>query len=286
MPLDKTYERGNRKIVKCLRDALSFFTDAVETIVLEDGLEKLEDIAEKMSEASISTAFSGVGCPEVASNMMWQAIKHKLNRNIAKPRFLSMIEWDHEAQQELLILGQDHDACVYGDICDFFKPELLPTINMLKKSPEMALQVLGDVVARGKAVTRFAPCLRHGRRCGLKVAKRHVAGTCCTAFSSQGLQLGEDVTVCDGDDVTIFVPLVLHRLLRHGPHGVRLPKRTRKEVDQMQASREDPFGDQPIVAFRLEVPPSLRNELAGVLLHAPLQGWRDQGRSHHGALLG
>ena len=71
-----------------------------------------------------------------------QAINHRLNRNIAKPRFLSMIEWDHEAQQELLILGQDHDACVYGDICDFFKPELLPTINMLKKSPEVVLQVL------------------------------------------------------------------------------------------------------------------------------------------------
>eukprot|EP00973_Karenia_brevis_P018781 2573854-Karenia_brevis.AAC.1 len=106
------------------------------------------------------------------------------------PRVLYQIEWDQHAQAELLILGEKHDACLFGNIADFFRDELTKDVERLLEHPDKALQILGPLVKSGNSVRLDAHCLRHGRRCSLKRAKRHVAGTSCTAFSKQGLQLG------------------------------------------------------------------------------------------------
>lgn len=129
--------------------------------------------------------------------MLAAALQRRLpERTIARPRILSQVEWDPEGQAELLILGAEDDACLYGDIANFFRPDIRKDVHALQENPAHALEIMAPVIASGNAMTRFAPCLRHKRLCGMQCARRHVAGTSCTAFSAIGArQAASDGTV-------------------------------------------------------------------------------------------
>ena len=79
--------------------------------------------------------------------------------------------------------------CVFGDMSDFWQADLKPVIEQLKQQPTMAVEVLAPRISVGTATTRVAHCLRHNRKCAVKVAKRHLGGTMCTGHSKRGLGL-------------------------------------------------------------------------------------------------
>ncbi|CAK0797209.1 unnamed protein product, partial [Prorocentrum cordatum] len=132
---------------------------------------------EQLSWDTRSTAYSGIGAPEVAINCICQALGRKKKKIIHPPRFLYAIEWDEDAQKELQILLAPTGGCLFGDITQFFIPELQD-------------QVLRPAIRNGGAVTSKGWCLVHKKYCYLKPARHHTAGTSCTAFSKQGPQTG------------------------------------------------------------------------------------------------
>jgi hypothetical protein len=150
-------------------------------------------LADVMDNDTYSTAFSGIDAPGAANAVLHHRLSSRLStsRPLQLPRSLFMIEWDKEAQQELLILCRRDDSCLFGDIGQFFRPELQDVVGMLKKKPAMAVEILGKIIGEGNAMTRVGWCLYHKRRCTLKAASRHVAGTSCVPFSKQGSQLGQ-----------------------------------------------------------------------------------------------
>lgn len=173
--------------VETLDDAFRWAEDAIARVEDVGGEEALYAMADRMSQCSMSTAFSGIGSPEVASNMLHAALSLRLpKKTIKRPVVLSQVEWDAEAQQELLLLGEEFDTCLFGDIFTFFRDDIRDSINVVKERPAHALEVLAPVIASGNSMTRFGYCLRHKKMCGLKTAHRHRAGTSCTAYSTQG----------------------------------------------------------------------------------------------------
>lgn len=53
----------------------------------------------------------------------------------------------------------------------------------------MAVDVLGPLIAEGRAVKDHAFCAVHQKQCRLRGAKRHIAGTSCVGFSQKGTGL-------------------------------------------------------------------------------------------------
>ena len=188
-------------VVRNISDAFCYPSDFLDIATAgSDDLPgvSVDDIAEIMNEDSLSTAFSGIGSPEVANNVFHHELQLRLGSMdaVKKPKCLHMIEWDHEAQCELMLLGEEDDSCLFSDISQFWRPELRDIIDALSKSPSMSLEIIGPILSEGKAMLHHGNCLRHshlrnGKRCCLKMAKRHIAGTSCTAYSSKGSRVGE-----------------------------------------------------------------------------------------------
>ena len=54
----------------------------------------------------------------------------------------------------------------------------------------MCVEILGPLIASGRAMRDRAFCLHHQKECILQCAKRHTAGTSCVPYSRRGLGLG------------------------------------------------------------------------------------------------
>ena len=93
--------------------------------------------------------------------------------------------------KELLPSARKHNTCVFQNILQFFRSELKDTLDQCLARPEMAVEILGPLIAQGTSVTREGWCLTHQRKCTLKPAKRHKAGTSCKPYSKKGSQLGQ-----------------------------------------------------------------------------------------------
>ena len=111
---------------------------------------------------------------------------------VRRPAITSFIEYDHECQQELLLLCEHlaPDTCLFGDISSFWRHELREIIDQLRRKPHISVQVLMPLIKERKAVSRKAWCQRHQRYCFCSTARSHTAGSSCTAFSHQGKQCG------------------------------------------------------------------------------------------------
>lgn len=118
---------------------------------------------------------------------------------------------------------------------DFWRPELKEVIDKLLKSPSMAVETLAPLISEGKATVSQAFCLRHQKKCKLRTARRHIAGTSCVGYSRKGTGLlCEDSSVihtlswisqrlCQEPDITSenvknFPPDLLKRFLFHMYH--------------------------------------------------------------------
>ena len=183
----------NQKVVRNLKDAMEYVDDALDVLFerADEDPSEIDRIFDNLAEDSLSTAFSGVGAAEVATKSFYAALQKRCPSRcsgLAPTRISHQIDWDTDCQRELLAGGGD--ACVFGDIMQFFRPELLTTIAALKERPSLIMDVLGPAVKAGVAMKLDGACLRHGGQCVLREARRHVAGTSCTAHSKQGGQRG------------------------------------------------------------------------------------------------
>ena len=73
---------------------------------------------------------------------------------------------------------------------EFWNDDIQKVIKQLSSRPDLAMEVLSKAIMENKAVKLEAWCIKHGRLCKLKSAKRHLAGTICIAFSRRGQGLG------------------------------------------------------------------------------------------------
>ena len=63
-------------------------------------------------------------------------LQRRLGRQLSAPKFLYAVEWDSEAQQELLLLMEDsHDSCIFQAMASFYRPELQSIVTQLKSKP-------------------------------------------------------------------------------------------------------------------------------------------------------
>ena len=194
--LDVTGGDEAGKVAHSLEDSMSFWDYCLDE--LEDS-RQLTDLVSGMEGDTVSTAFSGVDAPKVAMNCLHWRLESRLATQIPKTRTLFSIEWNQEAQKELLLLDmkrnkndntdQSDMPCIFGDMSDFWQADLKPVIEQLKQQPTMAVEVLAPRISAGTATTRVAHCLRHSRKCAVKVARRHLSGTSCTAHSKRGAGL-------------------------------------------------------------------------------------------------
>ena len=63
----------------------------------------LESAAERLSNASVSTAFSGIDAPGTGMHMLCAELGTQLGHNVPAPRHIFAVEWDRESQCELQV---------------------------------------------------------------------------------------------------------------------------------------------------------------------------------------
>ena len=57
-------------------------------------------------------------------------------------------------------------------------------------NPALAAEVLGPLIASGKAMSDHGFCLTHNKQCKLETADSHTGGPSCTPYSKRGVGLG------------------------------------------------------------------------------------------------
>ena len=72
----------------------------------------------------------------------------------------------------------------------FYRPELQELVNRLSTMPQLAVETLASLLMERRAVKLHGHCLVHNKFCKLTTAARHSAGSVCTPYSAQGLQMG------------------------------------------------------------------------------------------------
>ena len=69
--------------------------DYLKDIEDTEGEDGLHALADKLDEDSLSTAFSGIGGPEVSLLWLHQSLQARLgDRVLKRPKIMSQIEWD------------------------------------------------------------------------------------------------------------------------------------------------------------------------------------------------
>lgn len=199
-------QRQPRRLTNNLMEGLDFvhdfllLTKDIHDHDDSDGFD-LESLAHHLSTRTTSIAFAGVGAHDVVDRLLAQALGEILGRHVSPPKSLWHIEYNSSCQSELLLLHDhtlnptiykslDESPCLFGDIHSFWRPEVVPIIEELRKKPWLACETLADLLVSERAVRRSGWCMRHKRYCKISTSDRHSSGSVCTAYSSQGLHLG------------------------------------------------------------------------------------------------
>ena len=192
-------EPASSRIASSILEGYEWHDHAVKVLAAASGDDdddsdpsELEHVLKMAAGDTMSTAFSGIEAPHTASCANRLAMSRVLGREVPMPRLLHMIEYDPQNQQELLLLSKQtgNHACLFGDIASFYRPELGDVLAELKQKPMLCVEILGPLIASGRAVKSSAFCLTHQKMCCLRTAKRHIAGTSCTPYSRRGAGLG------------------------------------------------------------------------------------------------
>ena len=100
------YSRGNNSSTcRSLQDSFEWPSDFVAG--LSD--DEVDELAESMNSDTSSSAFSGIGTPEVAAIQLHRAVQARVgpDRLVQRPKPLYAIEWDADCQKELNLILQD-----------------------------------------------------------------------------------------------------------------------------------------------------------------------------------
>lgn len=184
----------NKRVVRNMADNFDFFNHALEEILdppaghdheIEGDRLSWSDLASRLHSFSISTSYSGIGAPETTLHIIDHYVREIGNKRghtveLSAPKILYQIEYDASCRTELLRYKllcsssgkKDHkntnsDTCCFGDLNSFYRPELQEVISQLKKQPELALEVLSNMVASGEAIKTCSWCYSHEKYCHL-----------------------------------------------------------------------------------------------------------------------
>ena len=198
--------RGVRHLCVGLVDAnVPFQAVVVETpedslMWADRGLTRSEQVigAEVLQELiadchlTCSGAFEGVKTSAIASAFISKASERWLDAHglptTRAPTFESIwsLEKNRSCQHEILALddASGDESCLFGDILLFTPNEHRKKVG-LDGGVEWPASKLEDILPYCDVKVK-ARCKRHRRKCRLKVADVHVAGTSCTDHSSFG----------------------------------------------------------------------------------------------------
>ena len=154
----------------------------------EDGSFSQDLLMQRLNNFSLSTAYSGVGAPETTLLMIRQLLASRTATQLSQPELLHHIEWDQCCRSELLRYAElacsdgppdcsgsarrnSHSCCCFGDLLDFFRPELREAVQQLQARPELAMEVLSRTVAEGGAVKPTAWCHAHQKFCAVSLGR-------------------------------------------------------------------------------------------------------------------
>ena len=183
------------KAVTNLTEMFAFFDQAIDEVVKdadgnEDGAFSQDLLMQRLSSFSLSTAYSGVGAPETTLLMIRRLLASRTDTQLSKPELMHHIEWDQCCRSELLRYAElvsDGDGpldssgsgprnscgcCCFGDLLDFFRPELRDVVQQLQARPELAMEVLSRTVAEGGAVKPAAWCHAHQKFCAVSLGRK------------------------------------------------------------------------------------------------------------------
>lgn len=182
--------------VTCLQDVFRWPEHCIQRLEAAHGKSIITEMATKMSMDDHATAFSGIDSPGVAREMLRLALEKHLGQSIPKPTHRWAIEWDPEAQYELLC-HPSRPEHIFGDISDFYIPEVKRELDAMKKRNEViTIRKMVPMIRSRKAVQPFAFCIVHKRVCRVDRASSMIAGTPCVGFSSMGpCMMDEDRSV-------------------------------------------------------------------------------------------
>ena len=200
-----------RKVVEGVQEVFDFWDYSIDILCPDN--DSVESLAEAVEMDSLSTCFSGVRAPETAMAVLRYRLGQRLGREIPhKHRGMShAIEWNAEAQKECLLAAKKEGSCVFGDVGQFFRPEIRDSvIPEILRHPAMCIEALAPLLMNNRLVHTRGHCLAHGRKCLLRTCDRHMAGTSCRPFSRRGTSLG----LSDPDAVYLLAWLGLRRTLQ------------------------------------------------------------------------
>ena len=206
-----------RPIVNSLKEAFDFWDNAIDVLCDnkddEECHQLLGKLASELEEDSLSTAFSGIGAPETATNVTRYRLGKRLGRDL-KHKHASlghMVEWKTSSQEECKLIGKHHGCCVFGDIGQFFRQVIKDgVLKQIIAKPQVAVSLLTPLILSGQAMSTHGDCLVHGKKCAMKTCNRHVAGTSCRPFSRRGAGL----STSDGDMIYTLAWAGLRRVLQ------------------------------------------------------------------------
>lgn len=162
----------------------------------------IQEIAAAFATITISSAFSGIGAPELAL----MSIAGFLRRHVpglADVRSTFFIERRAQSRLELMV---GHACCCFGDMLDFLVPKIKDLMH--EYGHRLPFDKLVEIFSRTAALKRTAWCYFHKKECEARRASIHVAGTPCVAWSPQGLQEGTSHS-----EVIAFLAWACQRLL-------------------------------------------------------------------------
>ena len=172
---------GRKRVVTNMADKFKFFQHAVEEILDLDGDHRegtigCPELASRLENFSLSTAYSGIGAPETTLNILHHYVQNIGSASIKPPRMLFQVEYDENCRTELMRYAEldgasksQQTCCCFGDLNQFYRPELREVIQQLQKKPELALEILSMMVSSGEAVTTRGWCYAHEKYCDLQL---------------------------------------------------------------------------------------------------------------------
>ena len=152
-----------------------------------DATTSLSALGKAASELSMSTAFSGIGCPEQVHYMGCRALAKILETEYATLRHLWSLEFDAECNYELA-MSPARPMCRFGDIAEGIDVKVRDRLLLAAES--IPYDELSATFKAANVMTARMHCLSHGKACALKRACLHVAGTECIHFSKAGPRPG------------------------------------------------------------------------------------------------
>ena len=187
--------KNNWECVNDLSDLMSWPKRAFYQLKNTMGNNMLCKLATVLSITTLSTAFSGIGSPETAANVIASFLAFELQDDPKMKNFdvgklhmkcISAFEYDSHCVSELT-LHPGGAQCIFADISDCLIPSVKKIIKeAVAKKQVPPMKFMKSILSTPHCLNLKQWCARHNRICEVKSGKFHIAGPPCVDFSSLG----------------------------------------------------------------------------------------------------